>query len=63
MPKKPQPPIHLSLSVAASQIGIHPNTLRKWADTGAIESTRDIYGNRVFPVAAVEAARTARKES
>ena len=64
MPKKPQPPIHLPLQVAADRIGIHANTLRKWADAEPprIASTRDIYGNRIFPVAAVAAAATARSQ-
>lgn len=62
MPKKPAPPAHLPITAAADRIGVHTNTLRTWADNGTIESVRDSYNRRLFPVAAVEAAATKRNQ-
>jgi len=32
-----EPPIWLSISAAAAYLGVHPNTLRRWANEGRIE--------------------------
>lgn len=33
----------------AKVVGVHPNTIRNWADRGLIESKRDFRGWRVIP--------------
>jgi len=33
----------------AKIVGLHPNTIRNWADKGLIESKRDFRGWRVIP--------------
>jgi excisionase family DNA binding protein len=38
----------LSLSEAADLLGVHPSTLRRWADDGAIRCTRTPGGHRRF---------------
>ena len=43
----------LRLSVAARRVGLHPDTLRAWADTGKIEVVW-VGRERRFPSAALE---------
>ena len=38
-----------SLKEAADQLGVHPVTLRRWAESGKIESVRTPGGHRRFP--------------
>lgn len=33
----------------ADMVGIHPNTVRNWADAGIIEVKKDFRGRRWFP--------------
>lgn len=44
----------LSLSEASELIGVHPSTLRRWADAGTIQCTRTPGGHRRFRRAALE---------
>ncbi|MFQ5924232.1 MAG: helix-turn-helix domain-containing protein, partial [Anaerolineales bacterium] len=45
----------LRLTEAASRLGVHPTTLRRWADDGKIASTRTAGGHRRFAVSDLEA--------
>ncbi len=45
----------LRLSEAASRLGVHPTTLRRWADDGEIPSSRTPGGHRRFAVSDLEA--------
>ncbi|MGQ0604074.1 MAG: helix-turn-helix domain-containing protein [Anaerolineales bacterium] len=47
-------PSWLSLRQAAKQLGVHPTTLRRWADTGEIPVMLTPGGHRRFAVADVE---------
>jgi len=47
-------PTHLRLSDAAAIIGVHPETLRRWADAGKVRSFRTPGGPRRFHRADVE---------
>jgi len=38
-----------TVRVIADQTGLHPNTIRRYADEGIIEAKRDFRGWRVFP--------------
>lgn len=40
----------VGISEAARRLGVHPNTLRKWADDGTIPSLRMPSGHRRFDV-------------
>ncbi len=51
----------LSLSEASELIGVHPSTLRRWADAGTIHCTRTPGGHRRFRRAALDRYLT-RKE-
>ena len=45
----------LRLSEAAALLGVHPDTLRRWADAGQVPCTRTPGGERRFTRADVEA--------
>lgn len=45
---------HLRLSDAAAIIGVHPETLRRWADAGKVRSFRTPGGQRRFDRVDVE---------
>ncbi len=47
----------LTVSEAARRIGVHPNTLRTWADKGIVRHVKLPSGYRRFPVAEVERVR------
>lgn len=47
-------PPHLRLSDAAAIIGVHPETLRRWADAGKVRTFRTPGGQRRFYRADVE---------
>lgn len=44
----------LSLSEASELIGVHPSTLRRWADAGTVQCTRTPGGHRRFRRAALD---------
>jgi len=39
-PAQPRSPILLNSNAAAQYLGVHPNTLRRWANEGKIDCTR-----------------------
>ncbi len=41
---------YVPLREAVKQLGLHPNTLRKYADNGKIESIKNEAGQRLFNV-------------
>jgi DNA-binding transcriptional MerR regulator len=47
----------LELSQAAKILGVHPSTLRRWADLGKIAHSHTLTGRRRFGLDAVERAR------
>jgi excisionase family DNA binding protein len=47
----------MNVTQAAKRLGVHPNTLRHWADKGSIPSIRLISGVRRFDPAVIESAR------
>jgi len=47
----------LELAEAAELLGVHPSTLRRWADSGKIPYTRTLSGRRRFLRTALENAR------
>jgi len=47
----------LELAEAAELLGVHPSTLRRWADSGKISYTRTLSGRRRFLRTALENAR------
>lgn len=49
----------LRLTAAAGELGVHPDTLRQWADEGKVPSWRTPGGHRRFRVEDLEAFRTA----
>jgi excisionase family DNA binding protein len=49
----------LSISEAAAELGIHPNTLRQWADKGIVQHVKLPSGYRRFPQAEVARLRAA----
>ncbi len=49
-----KPPEWLSLGPASRLLGVDPDTLRRWADTGRIESFSTIGGHRRFARRAIE---------
>jgi excisionase family DNA binding protein len=53
----------LGLSAAARMLGIHPSTLRAWADRGEVPSQRTAGGHRRFKRADLEVWAAARRTS
>jgi excisionase family DNA binding protein len=53
----------LSLSKAAQQLGVHPSTVRAWADHGYLPSQRTQGGHRRFRRSDVEVRMHTRRES
>jgi excisionase family DNA binding protein len=53
----------LSLSKAAQQLGVHPSTVRAWADQGYLPSQRTQGGHRRFRRSDVEIRMHTRRES
>lgn len=49
----------LRLSEAAAVLGVHPDTLRRWADSGKVPSARTPGGERRFSRSDIEAVYTA----
>ncbi len=47
----------LTISEAARRLGVHPNTLRTWADKGLVKTVRLPSGYRRFAVAEIERMR------
>ena len=47
----------LTISQAAQRLGVHPNTLRTWADKGLVPHVKLPSGYRRFTVAEVERLR------
>jgi excisionase family DNA binding protein len=50
----------LRVSQAAKVLGVHPQTLRQWANEGVIAEVRTAGGHRRFERSAVEALRDGR---
>ena len=50
----PKPEV-LRLSEAAALLGVHPDTLRRWADAGQVPCTRTPGGERRFTRTDIEA--------
>jgi predicted site-specific integrase-resolvase len=46
---------------AASFLGVHPNTLRHWADTGKIKHVRSPSGQRLYDVTSIAKDETSKK--
>lgn len=49
----------VGISQAAALLGIHPNTLRKWADEGRVPFIKHPSGHRRFVVEELEGFRQA----
>lgn len=47
----------LTLKAAAEQLGVHPVTLRRWSESGKIETVRTPGGHRRFPASEVARLR------
>ena len=47
----------LELAEAASRLGVHPSTLRRWADAGKVPFIRTLNGRRRFSAGAIETVR------
>ncbi|HEX5501889.1 MAG TPA: MerR family transcriptional regulator [Thermomicrobiales bacterium] len=47
----------LTISQAAARLGVHPNTLRAWADKGLVPHVKLPSGYRRFTVAEIERVR------
>ena len=47
----------ISITKAAQMIGVHPNTLRSWADKGLVEAIRLPSGYRRFTIEEIERVR------
>lgn len=47
----------LTVSQVAAQFGVHPQTVRRWADEGLIPASRTLGGARRFDAADVARAR------
>ncbi len=47
----------VGISEAAKVVGVHPNTLRKWADDGLVPHLKLPSGYRRFSIAEMEAFR------
>lgn len=57
----PAPPGRLSLGPASKVLGIHPDTLRRWADEGRIETFLSLGGHRRFDRRELERVRSSRQ--
>lgn len=57
MPDPKEEPQLLSISEAARRLGVHVNTLRRWADHGDIQAVRLPSGFRRFEPAVIEEKR------
>jgi excisionase family DNA binding protein len=57
----PEPPGRLSLGPASKVLGIHPDTLRRWADEGRIETFLSLGGHRRFDRRELERVRSSRR--
>ena len=53
----------LTLSAAATLLGVHPSTLRLWADQGEVASARTAGGHRRFRRADIDSFVTARRDA
>jgi excisionase family DNA binding protein len=53
----------LELSEAAKILGVHPSTLRRWADAGKVAHMRTLNGRRRFDLATIQAARKMMQQS
>ena len=51
---------YLSCSDAAAMLGIHRDTIRRWADAGTIDSVRSPAGHRRFLITDLQQLRTSR---
>ena len=60
-PADPAPPGRLSLGPASKMLGIHPDTLRRWADEGRIETFLSLGGHRRFDRRELERVRSSRQ--
>jgi excisionase family DNA binding protein len=60
-PADPAPPGRLSLGPASKVLGIHPDTLRRWADEGRIETFLSLGGHRRFDRRELERVRSSRQ--
>jgi putative resolvase len=47
----------LTISQAATRLGVHPNTLRKWADKGLVPAVKLPSGYRRFVPSEIERVR------
>lgn len=54
--------IYFSLKDAAEQLGVHPVTLRRWAESGKIQVVRTPGGHRRFPSSEIERIRQGASE-
>jgi excisionase family DNA binding protein len=61
-PADPAPPGRLSLGPASKVLGIHPDTLRRWADEGRIETFLSLGGHRRFDRRELERVRSSRRK-
>ena len=60
-PAEPAPLGRLSLGPASKVLGIHPDTLRRWADEGRIETFLSLGGHRRFDRRELERVRSSRQ--
>jgi len=56
---EPRPQRLLTISQAAARLGVHPDTLRKWADKGLVPVIRTPTGYRRFEPQEIERVRAA----
>lgn len=47
-PNLPEPPETLKLSDAATVLGVHPNTLKRWVTDGKVPASRTLGGHLRF---------------
>ncbi len=52
-----QEPRLLTLGEAAERLGVHENTMRKWADQGIVPAVRRPGGHRRFELKVIEEKR------
>ncbi len=55
---EPRPTRLLTISQAAARLGVHPDTLRKWADKGLVPMVKLPSGYRRFEPQEIERVRT-----